>query len=193
MVLVLTLLAGLSSSWADSAGYQLDKTIKSDGSASWDYLIADSVARRFYVTHSTEVVVLDIDSGEVVGRASDLKGVHGVTIDSNSGRGFASNGHADSIVIFDLETLKVIDEVQTGDNPDAIIFDPDTKHVFSFNHTGGDVTVINAADGTLVGTVVVGGELYYAVFNGKGSVFSNVEDTSEIVRIDTATLEVLVR
>jgi DNA-binding beta-propeller fold protein YncE len=171
----------------------LTKTIALDGDGSWDYLVADSAARRLYVTHASEVVVLDIDSGAVLGRVTGLEGVHGVAIDASSGRGFASNGRTDSIVVFDLQTLAVIDELPAGDNPDAIIFDPLTKHVFAFNHSGGDVTVINAADGDIVATTALGGVLEYAVADGKGSIFANVEDTGEIVRIDASSVEVQAR
>lgn len=174
-------------------GYHLAQTIELDGDGSWDYLIADGAARRLYVTHSSEIAVLDIDSGAVVGKVSGLKGVHGVAIDPETGRGFASNGASDSIAIFGLKTLRVIDEVAAGDNPDAIIYDPVSKRVFAFNHTGGDVTVINPADATLVGTTEVGGELEYGVSDGRGAVFTNVEDRSELVRIDSATLEIAAR
>lgn len=193
VLLAVVLLAAPSCSRPVSMNYHLAKTIKLDGNGSWDYLIADSAARRLYVTHATEIVVLDIDSGEVLGRVSGLNGVHGVAIDPESGHGFASNGQTDSIVIFDLKTLTAIDEVPAGDNPDAIIYDPVSKRVFAFNHTGGDVTVINAADGKLVGTTPLGGELEYAVSDGRGSIFANVEDTGEIVRIDAASLEILAR
>lgn len=191
--LILGLHTTASSSQAIDTGYHLTKTLEFAGDGSWDYLIADSEERRLYVTHSTDILVLDIDSGQVVGKVLGLKGVHGVAIDRESGRGFASNGRSGSIAIFDLKTLAVIDEVPAGNNPDAIILNPDSKRVFAFNHSGGDVTVINASDGQLVGTTALGGEVEYAVSDGRGSVFANIEDTSEIVRIDTGTLDVVAR
>lgn len=184
-MLMLLYCAAAVAAQAEDSHYHLTKTIHLDGDASWDYLSADSAARRLYVTHYDHVAVLDIDSGEVVGKIAGLEGVHGVAIDTASGRGFASNGKADNISIFDLKSLAVTGQVPAGDNPDAIIFDPFSNRVFAFNHSGGDVTVINAADGSPVGTIAVGGELEYAVADGKGSIFVNIEDKSEIVRINS--------
>jgi DNA-binding beta-propeller fold protein YncE len=174
----------LAAAQGDAAGYRLSKTIRLGGNGSWDYLIADSAARRLYVTHYDRITVLDLDNGQVVGEIGGLQGVHGVAIDRESGRGFASNGKADSISIFDLQSLQVIGQAATGRNPDAIVYEPLTRRVFAFNHSGGDVTVINAGDGSAAGTVEVGGELEYAVSDDAGTLFVNVEDRSEIVRIN---------
>jgi len=170
---------------AEDAAYHLTRTIPLAGDASWDYLSADSTARRLYVSHYDHIVVLDIDSGEIVGKIQGLEGVHGVAIDASSGRGFASNGRTDSIMMFDLKSLAVLSQIPAGDNPDAIIFDPFSQRIFAFNHSGGDVTVINGADGSSSGNVMVGGELEFAVADGKGSLFVNVEDKSEIVWINS--------
>ena len=167
------------------AGYRLANTTRLGGDGSWDYLTADSAARRLYVTHSDRVTVLNIDSGEVVGEIGGLQGVHGVALDPESGRGFASNGKADNITIFDLQTLAVLGQVPAGRNPDAIIFEPASKRVFAFNHSGGDITVIHAADGSPAGTIAVGGELEFATFDDEGSIFVNVEDTGEIVKVSS--------
>lgn len=190
---VLVLAVAASAATPGSGIYHLNKTISLGGDGPWDYLIADSAARRLYVSHFNVVAVLNMDSGKVVGTIRDLNGVHGVAIVPEAGRGYASNGRTDSISIFDLETLMVTGQIPAGDNPDAIIYDPISRQVFAFNHSGGDVTVINAADGNLAGTIEVGGELEYAVSDGKGSIFVNVEDQSEIARIDIEALEVVSR
>ena len=166
--------------------YHVNRTIPLSGDGPWDYLTADSAARRLYITHYDRVTVLDIDSGAVVGEIPGLQGVHGVAVAPRWGLGYISNGKTDTIWIFDLETLSVIGYVAAGNNPDAIILDPFSQRIFAFNHSGGDVTVISAADGKPAGTVTVGGELEFAVADGRGSIYVNVENKSEIVRIDSA-------
>jgi len=184
LFLALLLCASASAGQPTEITYHLSRTIPLQGDGFWDYLTADSAARRLYVAHSDHVAVLDIDNGEVVGAIPDLQGVHGVAIAAASGRGFASDGRAGDIVMFDLKSLAVLAHLPAGDNPDAIILEPVSQRVFAFNHSGGDVTVVNAADGSPAGTVQVGGELEFAVADGRGSVFVNVEDQSELVQID---------
>src|SRR5216684_6628464 len=112
------------SAQAQSGGYSVIKKIPIAGTGSWDYLTVDEAARRLYVSHGTQVEVLDIDSLAVVGTIPNTPGVHGIAIAPESGRGFVSNGKASTVTIFDLKTLKRIAEVTTGKKPDAIIFDP---------------------------------------------------------------------
>jgi DNA-binding beta-propeller fold protein YncE len=153
----------------------------------------DSAARHVYVSHGSHVVVLDADSGAVAGDIPDTQGVHGIAIAADLGRGFTSNGRANTTTIFDLNTLKPIGTVKTGTNPDAIIYDPGTKRVFTLNGGSKDATAINAADGTIAGTLALGGKPEFAVADGKGSIFVNVEDTSEIVQFDPQKLTVILR
>jgi DNA-binding beta-propeller fold protein YncE len=192
-LLTLALGATACASPPDDGVYHLSRTIRLGGDGPWDYLIADGPARRLYVTHFDKVVVLDMDSGRTVGTIRDLSGVHGVAIVPEAGRGYASNGKTDSISIFDLKTLLVTGRIAAGRNPDAIIYEPISRRVFAFNHSGGDVTVINTADGNPAATIEVGGELEYAVSDDRGSIFVNVEDKSEIARIDIEALEVVSR
>jgi DNA-binding beta-propeller fold protein YncE len=173
--------------------YQLLKTINLPGDGGWDYLTADDAGRRVYVTHGTEVVVLDADSYEVKGRIGDLKGIHGVALASPFGRGFISDGRAGNVVVFDMKTLEKVGTVPAGRNPDAILFDPDTAQVFAFNGGSGDATVISAKDNKAVGTVKLGGKPESAVADGKGNVFVNIEDKDEVVRIDARKLAVMDR
>jgi YVTN family beta-propeller protein len=156
-------------------------------------MFVDSDARRGYVSHGTRVVVIDIDSLQIIGTVDDTQGVHGIAVAPELGRGFASDGRANTVTIFDTKTLKTIGTVKAGTNPDAIIFDPVSKRVFAMNGRSGDVTAIDAATGNVPGTMLVGGKLEFAVADGKGSVFVNVEDKSELIEFDSKALKVLHR
>jgi DNA-binding beta-propeller fold protein YncE len=179
---------------AIAAGYQVIKKIPVGGDGGWDYLAMDSEARRLYVSHATKVVVIDVDKGEVVGEIPATNGVHGIAFAPELNRGFTSNGRDNSSTIFDLKTLKVITSVKTGGNPDAILYDPATKRVFAFNRTraaaDASSTVIDAATGAVAGTIPLGGRPEFAVADGKGQVFVNLDDKSEVAVIDSRKLAV---
>jgi YVTN family beta-propeller protein len=178
---------------AGSSGYHVVKTIPLGGPGRWDYDVVDSAARRVYVSHQTHVVVVDADSSAVVGDIPNTPGVHGIAVASDLGRGFTSNGKANTVTIFDLKTLKAISTVKTGQNPDAIYYDAGSKRVFVFNGRSANATVINAADGTVAGTIAVGGKPEFAAGDDKGHVYVNVEDKSEILEIDAQKMSVLHR
>src|SRR5882762_9456594 len=152
------------------------KKIPIPGQGGWDYLIVDEGARRLYVSHGTQVEVLDVDSGAIVGKIPDTLGVHGIAIVPDLGRGFVSNGQSSTVAIVDLKTLKVTSEVPTGKKPDAIIYDPASSRIFAFNGASNSATAIDAADGKVAGTVDLGGGPEFAVADGKGYVFDNLED-----------------
>ncbi len=164
--------------------------ISISGEGGWDYLSVDSAAHRLYVTHSTEVVVIDTERNAVVGKLAGTSGVHGVAIAPKLHRGFTSNGRDNSVTIFDTRTLKEIQRVSVGKSPDAILFDPVSDDVFTFNGGSNDSTVLKAATGKVVKTIPLGGRPEFAVTDGKGMVFDNIEDTSELVAIDVKALEV---
>jgi DNA-binding beta-propeller fold protein YncE len=177
-----------------SSGYHVVKTIPIGGPGKWDYDIVDSEARRVYVSHSTHVVVLDTDSGATVGDIADTSGVHGIALASDLGRGFTSNGKANTVTIFDLKTFKTIDTVKTGGlNPDAIFYDAGTKRVFAFNGKSSNATAIDAASGKVAGMIPVGGKPEFAAGDDQGHVFVNVEDKSLLLEIDAQKLAVLHR
>ena len=178
---------------AGESGYRVTKTIPVGGDEGWDYVTVDSAARRVYVSHGSHVVVLDADSGAVVGDVPNTPGVHGIAIAADLGRGFTSNGRVNTATIFDLKTLKTIGIVKTGTNPDAIIYDPRTKRVFVLNGRSKDATAINAADGTVAGTLALGGKPEFAVVDGKGSIFVNIEDSAEVVQFDPQKLTIIRR
>src|SRR5450432_587198 len=178
---------------AGASGYHVIKNISVPGDEGWDYVAVDSDARRVYVSHATHVVVLDADTFAVVGDIPDTQGVHGIAIAPDLGRGFVSDGRANTVTIFDLKTLKTLGTVKAGTNPDAIIYDPHTKRVFTMNGRSEDTTAINAADGTVAGTLALGGKPEFAVADGHGSIFVNIEDKSELVHFDSQKLTVLNR
>ena len=176
-----------------ASGYHLVSRIEVGGEGGWDYLTVDSAARRLYVSHATRVVVIDLDKKAVVGEIPDTNGVHGIAIVPELGRGFTSNGRDNNVTVFDLKTLKAIAQVKTGTNPDAIIYDPASRRVFAFNGRSNDATAIDAASGNVAGTVAVGGKPEFAVADGKGTVYVNIEDKSEIVAMDSNKLTVKAR
>lgn len=177
-----------------ASGYHVIKTIPVGGDGGWDYVTVDSDARRVYVSHASHVVVLDADSGAKVGDIPDTQGVHGVALAPDLGRGFVSNGRANTVTIFDLKTLTTIGTVDVkGQNPDAIYYDKATKRVFTFNGRSSNATAINGADGKILGMIPVGGKPEFAVGEGKGRVFVNIEDKSELLEIDAEKLSVLHR
>ena len=187
---ILLLSCTLSAASAQSASYSVIKKIPIPGSGSWDYLTVDEGARRLYVSHGTQVEVLDIDSLAVVGSIPKTPGVHGIAIAPELGRGFVSNGQASTVTVFDLKTLKPIADVATGQKPDAIIYDPATSRVFAFNGGSNSATAIDAAAGKVAGTVHLGGGPEFAAADGNGFVFDNLEDESLLLKINSRELKV---
>jgi len=172
---------------ASAAGsYHLSKTIPVGGNGGWDYLTVDDAARRVYVSHGTEVDVLDADTGAVAGKIENLQGVHGIALARDLGHGFISDGRANAVVVFDLKTLKTLATIDTGKNPDAIVYEPVTHKVFAFNGGSSTATVIDTAGNKAVGTIDLGGKPEFAAIDGKGHVFDNLEDKSVLVKIDAA-------
>jgi len=190
-ILIFTLSLSLIAASAQTAGdYQVIKKIPIAGEGSWDYLTVDESARRLYVSHGTQVEVLDVDSGAIVGKIPNTPGVHGIAIAAELGRGFVSNGQSSTVSIFDLKTLKTIAEVPTGKKPDAIIYDPATSRVFAFNGGSNSATAIQAADGKVAGTVDLGGGPEFAAADGAGYVYDNLEDESLVLKINARSLKV---
>jgi hypothetical protein len=186
----LLLLIGAASLAASAPGYKVVNSYKIGGDGGWDYLTADAAARRLYISRATHVIVLDLDSGKQVGEIADTPGVHGIALAPELGRGFVSNGREGTISIFDLKTLATITKVKAGENPDAILYDPATRRVFAFNGRSQDATAIDAAKGTVLGTIKLDGKPEFAASDAKGEIFVNIEDKSELTAIDPNKLEV---
>jgi DNA-binding beta-propeller fold protein YncE len=175
---------------AGGPGYHLVTTYKTGGEGGWDYLTVDADARRLYLSRGTHVMVLDADSGKSVGDIADTPGVHGIALAPDLGRGFTSNGREGTVSIFDIKTLATSSKVKVGDNPDAILYDPATKRVFTFNGRSKDSTALDGATGKVLSTIKLDGKPEFAVSDAKGEVFVNIEDQSEIEVIDPNKLEV---
>jgi len=173
------------------AGYHVTKEIQLGGEGGWDYLTVDAAARRLYVSHSTKVTVVDVDTSKTVGDVQNLSGVHGIALAGDLGRGFISNGRSSTVTIFDLKTLATLGEVKvTGENPDAILYDPVSSQVFAFNGRSHNATVLEAKTGKVVGTIELGGKPEFATTDLKGRVFVNIEDRGEVVAIGAKDLTV---
>ncbi len=180
----------VTSGLAAAPGYHVTKTYKLGGDGGWDYLTFDPASNRLYISRSTHVIVIDADSGRPVGDIPDTPGVHGIALAPEFGRGFVSNGREGTVSVFDLNSLKVLNKIKVGENPDAILYDPASKRVFTFNGRSDDVTAIDAAKGEVVGTIKVDGKPEFAASDAKGEIFVNIEDKSEVMALDPNKLEV---
>lgn len=187
-LLLLCSLTICATAFAAPTGYHVVAKIQVGGEGGWDLLAVDSQARRLYLSHSTHVAVVDIATNKVVGDISDTPGVHAIAVAPELGRGFTTNGRSNTSTIFDLKTLKIIGQVKTGTNPDAIIYDPATKRVFTFSGGSQDATAFDAATGEVLGTIAVGGKPELPAADGRGRLYVNVEDTSEVIEIDARDL-----
>jgi hypothetical protein len=175
---------------AAGPGYHVVTTYKLGGDGGWDYLTADASARRIYISRGIHVMVVDADTGKSVGDIPDTPGVHGIALAPELGRGFVSNGREGTVSIFDIKTLATSSKVKVGDNPDAILYDPATKRIFTFNGRSQDSTAIDGASGKVLGTIKLDGKPEFAASDAKGEIFVNIEDRNELVAIDPNKLEV---
>ena len=156
----------------------------------FDYITVDSAARRVYLSHGTEIKVIDADSGALIGNISGLKQDHGVALASEFGRGYISDGGQGKVIVFDLKSLKVTGEAKADKDADSILYDSFSKHVFVMNGDPHSSTVIDAKSGSVVGTIDLGGGPEFAVADGSGTVYVNLEDKSELVAIDSQSLKI---
>src|SRR3989449_2122057 len=171
-------------------GYKVVGRYPIGGTGGWDYINIDSSARRLYVSHSTQVEVVDADTGKVVGTIADTPGVHGAAIAAGFKHGFTSNGREHKVSMFDTTTLQLIKKIDVGRGPDGIYYDARTKRVFTNNHGTHDITAIDASSGDVVGTVPVKGDGEQAIVGKDGLIYVNSEDTAEVVVFDPKSLEV---
>jgi len=163
------------------------------GEGGWDYLTADAMAKRLYVSRGDRIVVVDTDSEKPVGELTGTPGVHGVALVPDLGRGFTSNGRDATVTVFDLKTLAATGTVKVGGGPDAIMFDPESQRVFTYNHGSKDATAVDPAAMKVAGTVPLDGVPEAAVADGRGHVFVNIMDKNEVVEFDARSLRVLNR
>ena len=171
------------------SGYKVETRYSVPGDGGFDYVTIDSTARRLYLTHGTQVDVIDPDTGKLIGTIADTPGVHGVALANEFKHGFTSNGRENKVSMFDPTTLQLISKIEVGKGPDGIYYDPSTKRVFTNNHGSHDITAIDAKSGQVVGTIKVEGDGESAVI-ADGLVYVNLEDTNEVAVFDPKTLEV---
>ena len=178
------------------AGYHLLKKIPMPSAAKgaareyFDYITVDPAARRVYLSHGTEVLVVNADDFSVIGAIPGLKLAHGTVLLKDLGKGFISDGGSDQVVVFDLESLKTLGNIKTGGNPDCIIFDSASKHIFTFNGRTKDSSVIDPSTAAVIATVPMGGRAEFAAADGNGNIYDNIEDTNEVVVLDSHALKV---
>ncbi|MGN6191812.1 MAG: YncE family protein [Rhodanobacteraceae bacterium] len=176
---------------ASGGGWQVVQRVPLGGSGFWDYLFIDQAAQRLYISHSDRVIVLNLRDNKRVGEIDGLSGVHGAIVAADLHRGFISNGHADTVTVFDPATLKVEQTVAVGgQDPDSMLYDAYSKRVFTFNGDSNDASVIDAASGKLVGRVALPGRPEFAVNDGQGHVFDNITDKDELAVIDPVKMKV---
>ncbi|SEP02734.1 YncE family protein [Mucilaginibacter sp. OK283] len=173
--------------------YVADKTIALTGDGGYDYLAIDKVNNRLYVSHGTQVNVIDMATDKEVGSIDNMKGIHGIAIVNKLNRGFITDGKANAVVAFDIKTLKTITTIPLTDakGPDAIMYDAFSDRIFSFNGESNNSSVIDPKTLKQVGTVALGGGPEFAVPDGKGKIYNNLEDKNSLNVIDSKTLKVI--
>ena len=178
--------AALVGSTAATAQYQLKQKFTIGGDGGWDYLTYDAAGKRLFISRGTRVQVVDPEKGTVLAEIPDTQGVHGIALAQDLGKGFTSNGRENTVTVFDLKTLKETSKIKLegAENPDAILYDPASKRVFTFNGRSKNATAIDAASGTVAGNIPLDGKPEFAAADGKGMVYVNIEDKSELTSID---------
>ena len=171
--------------------YHITHEVKLPGDEGWDYLTFDDAAHRLFIAHGSQVLVIDTDQLTPAGAIANTPGVHGIALATDAGHGYISAGRSNTIVVFDLKTLARLKDIQaTGENPDAILYDSATHRVFSFNGRGRNATVIDSKTDAVIGTIALDAKPEFAVSDGKGRVYVNLEDKSSIARIDAQHMSV---
>jgi len=171
--------------------FKVSERVKLGGDGGWDYLTYDQDGGRLFITRGSHVMVIDAKTLKLAGDIPDLSGIHGVALAPESNRGFVSNGGDNTVTIFDLKTLSKLDSVKVGERPDAILYDPFSKRVFTFNARSHDSTAIDAASSKVAGTIPLGGKPEFPASDGQGKVYVNIEDKGQIAEIDVTRLAVL--
>ncbi len=175
------------------AAYRITNTYVLGGEGKWDYVVPDPPSHRVFIGRQNRIMVVDENNGKLLGEVTGIDGAHGTAIAAGSGHGFATEGNAGTVAMFDLTTYKVIGRTEAAKDADAIIYDPASDRVFTFNGDGHSSTVVNPADGKLIANISLGGKPEYGATAGDGRVFGNITDNSEVVEIDAKKLTVTKR
>ena len=190
---MLLILSVAAISLQSSGPYQIIRTYPVGGDGSWDYIVPDSPSHRLFIGRQDRVMVVDEETGALLGNVTGIKGAHGTAIAGSTGRGFATSGQDASVVMFDLKSFKPLGRIAAAEDADAIIYDAVSKRVFTFNGDAHSSTVIDAEAGTRITDIPLGGKPEYGASAGDGKVYANLTDTSEVVEIDAKNATVLRR
>jgi DNA-binding beta-propeller fold protein YncE len=175
---------------SDSSGYHLVKKVALGGIGGWDYLEVDPATHRLFISRGTHVIVVDPDQGKIIGDIPDTQGVHGIALADEFNKGFTTNGRTSDSTVFDLDSLKILGNTKTDKDSDAVIYDPFSKRVFTFNGDANTASAIDAASGKIVSTFPLGGGPEFGASDRKGNIFVNLEDKSSLVKFDAKTLKI---
>src|SRR2546430_12595780 len=167
-----------------SSSYRIAHTYVLGGDGGWDYIVPDPPTHRLFIGRQNRVMVVDEDNGTLLGEVTGIKGAHGTAVAAATGHGFATSGNDQSVVMFDLKTLKTLGRIPAAEDADAIIYDSVSNRVFTFNGDAHSSTVIDPRAGTLITNIALGGKPEYGASAGDGKVYANLTDTSEVVEID---------
>ncbi len=187
-VALLLVVCGRSAEGQGKSGFQVARTIPVGGEGGWDYITYDTASHRLFASHGNQVMVVGAESGAVTGIIPNTPGVHGIAVADGLGKGYISSGRANMVTVFDLKSLRTIREVSVGQNPDAILYDPFTRRVFVFNGRSRSASVLDCGSDSVIVTLPVGGKPEFAVSDLAGNVYVNIEDSSEVLRIDARAL-----
>jgi len=188
---LVTVLAPLAAQSPGGSGYHLARQIKLGGDGRWDYIVFDTAAHRLFIARQTRVMVVDPESGKLLGEIPGLDGAHGVALVNETGRGFATSGRDSSVTMFDLKTLRVLGRIKAAEDADAVLYDPASKHVLTFNGDAGSSTVIDPISGKVIGSIALGGKPEFGVSAGDGRVYVNLEDKARVAEIDAVGMRVI--
>src|SRR5215472_7636394 len=188
------LVTGGSPVWGQSPGpYRITQTYVLGGEGRWDYVVPDPEKHRVFIARQNRVIVVDQDSGKLLGEVTGIHGAHGTAVANGAGHGFATSGDDGAVVMFDLGSFKTLGRIQAAEDADAIIFDSPSNRVFTFNGDAHSSTVIDPEAGKLITNIPLGGKPEYGVSAGDGKVYANLTDTNEVVEIDAKKATVLRR
>jgi DNA-binding beta-propeller fold protein YncE len=188
ITLILALAASLLAQ--SSSSYRVTHTYALGGDGSWDYIVPDPPNHRLFIARQTRVMVVDEDSGKLLGEVEGIQGAHGTAVAESTGHGFATEGNGKSVAMFDLKTFKVLGRIPAAEDADAIVYDSASNRVFTLNGDAHSSTVIDPKAGTLITNIPLGGKPEYGASAGDGKVYANLTDTSEVVEIDAKTATV---
>jgi DNA-binding beta-propeller fold protein YncE len=186
----LFLVSPVFSQSAGASGYHLAKKVRLGGTGGWDYLEVDPATHRLFISRGTHVIVVDPDQGKIIGDILDTQGVHGIALADEFNKGFTTNGRTSDSTMFDLTSLKPLGNIKTDKDSDAVIYDPFSKRIFTFNGDANTSSALDVASGKLVSTFPLGGGPEFGATDGKGHIFVNLEDKSSLIKFDAKTLKI---